>query len=54
MGFSVDLVSLVIMDMPTSFESFGCFVMRRIMGRREFVRSIDGSPDKYKTLVVRA
>ena len=45
-GFSVDLVSFVMIDVPTSLESLGCLLILRIMGRSEFVLSIEGSPDK--------
>ena len=54
MGLRVDLVSLVRIEVPTSFESLGCLAILNIMGLRELVRSIDGSPDKYKVLVTSA
>ena len=47
-------MSLVRIEVPTSFESLGCLVILNIIGLSELVRSIDGSPDKYKVLVTSA
>ncbi len=53
-GFNVCLVSLVRIDVPTSLESIGSFVILRIMGLSELVLSIEGSPDKYNEFVAKA
>lgn len=53
-GFKVDLLSFVNIDVPTSLESLGCLVILRIIGLRELVLSMEGSPDKYNTFVARA
>jgi hypothetical protein len=53
-GFKDNLLSFVNIDVPTSLESLGYFVILMMIGLRELVLSIEGSPDKYKTFVARA
>ncbi len=45
-GLRVDFLSLVKMEVPTSFESLGCLVILRIIGLSELVLSIEGYPDR--------